>query len=132
MLTCMDARIDPLRAFGLALGDAHIIRNAGGVATDDALRSLIISQRMLGTEEIVVVHHTGCGLEMFRDDDLKDELQAETGVRPSIAFEAFDDAEADVAQTAARIRANPFLAHKDIRGFVYEVETGRLREVPID
>jgi carbonic anhydrase len=102
------------------------------VASDDALRSIIISQRLLGTEEIVLVHHTDCGMETFHDDQVKDKILAETGLRPSFALEAFPDAVADVKQTAARIKANPFVVHKNIRGFVYEVETGKLREVPLD
>jgi carbonic anhydrase len=132
VLACMDARLDPAKALGLQEGDAHVIRNAGGVATEDAVRSLVISQRLLGTEEIVLIHHTGCGMETFTDDAVKDQILADTGLRPSFALEAFPRAEDDVKQTAARIRANPFLPHKNIRGFVYEVETGRLREVPLD
>jgi carbonic anhydrase len=131
VLACMDARLDPARALGLEEGDAHVIRNAGGVASDDALRSLLISQRLLGTEEIVLLHHTGCGMETFTDDAVKEQIAAETGLRPSFALEAFPDTEADVKQTAARIRANPFIPSKKIRGFVYEVETGKLREVPL-
>ena len=132
VLACMDARLDPARALGLEEGDAHVIRNAGGVATEDAIRSLVISQRLLGTEEIVLVHHTNCGMETFTDGDVKDQILADTGLRPHFALEAFPDAEADVRQTAARIAANPFVPHKNIRGFVYEVETGRLREVALD
>jgi len=132
VLACMDARLDPARALGLEEGDAHVIRNAGGVATDDALRSIVISQRLLGTEEIILIHHTDCGMETFRDDDLKDQIVADTGIRPSFALEAFPQAEQDVRQTAARITASPFVPQKNIRGFVYEVETGRLREVPLD
>lgn len=132
VLACMDARLDPAKALGLQEGDAHVIRNAGGVASDDALRSIIISQRLLGTEEIVLVHHTDCGMETFHDDEVKANIEAETGLRPSFALEAFPDAVADVKQTAARIKANPFVVHKKIRGFVYEVETGKLREVPLD
>jgi carbonic anhydrase len=131
ILACMDARLDVGRMLGLAEGDAHVIRNAGGVATDDAIRSLVISQRLLGTEEIMVIHHTRCGMESFRDDDLKDQIQAETGIRPPFAMEAFPHADADVKQTAARLAACPFLPHKRIRGFVYEVESGRLREIPL-
>jgi carbonic anhydrase len=131
VLACMDARLDPARALGLEEGDAHVIRNAGGVATDDALRSLVISQRLLGTEEIVLIHHTDCGMETFTDDAVKDQILADTGLRPSFALEAFPNAEDDVKQTAARIRANPFVPRKNIRGFVYEVETGKLREVPL-
>lgn len=129
VLACMDARLDPAKALGLAEGDAHVIRNAGGVASDDALRSLVISQRLLGTQEIVLIHHTDCGMETFKDDEVKNQIEAATGIRPTFALEAFADAEADVKQTAARIKASPFLPHKTIRGFVYEVESGRLREV---
>jgi carbonic anhydrase len=132
ILACMDARLDPAKVLGLREGDAHVIRNAGGVASDDAMRSLIISQRLLGTEEIVLIHHTDCGMETFTDDTVKEQILAETGIRPSFALEAFPKAEDDVKQTAARIRANPFVPRKNIRGFVYEVETGRLREVPLD
>ncbi len=131
VLACMDARLDPAKALGLQEGDAHVIRNAGGVASEDALRSIVISQRLLGTEEIILIHHTDCGMETFSDDDVKAQIVADTGLRPSFALEAFPDAEADVKQTAARIRANPFVPHLDIRGFVYEVETGRLREVDL-
>ncbi|HEY5246340.1 MAG TPA: carbonic anhydrase [Acidimicrobiales bacterium] len=132
VLACMDARLDPARALGLQEGDAHVIRNAGGVASEDALRSLVISQRLLGTEEIILVHHTDCGMETFSDDEVKDQILGDTGVRPSFALEAFPKAEDDVKQTAARIKASPFVPHKAIRGFVYEVETGRLREVQLD
>jgi carbonic anhydrase len=132
VLACMDARLDPAKALGLREGDAHVIRNAGGVASEDALRSLVISQRLLGTEEIILVHHTDCGMETFSDDAVKDQILSDTGLRPSFALEAFPKAEDDVKQTAARIKANPFVVHKNIRGFVYEVESGRLREVPLD
>jgi carbonic anhydrase len=132
ILACMDARLDPAKALGLQEGDAHVIRNAGGVASEDALRSLVISQRLLGTEEIILIHHTDCGMESFKDDDVKDKILSDTGIRPSFALEAFPKAEDDVKQTAARINANPFVPHKNIRGFVYEVESGRLREVPFD
>jgi carbonic anhydrase len=131
VLACMDARLDPAKALGLEEGDAHVIRNAGGVASDDALRSLVISQRLLGTEEIILIHHTDCGMETFTDDAVKDQILADTGLRPSFALEAFPKAEDDVKQTAARIKANPFIPQKNVRGFVYEVETGRLREVPL-
>jgi carbonic anhydrase len=131
VLACMDARLDPAKALGLQEGDAHVIRNAGGVATDDAIRSLVISQRLLGTKEIVLIHHTNCGMESFSDDAVKEQILADTGLRPSFALEAFPKAEEDVKQTAARIKASPFVPHKKIRGFVYEVETGRLREVPL-
>jgi carbonic anhydrase len=130
VLACMDARLDPARVLGLEEGDAHVIRNAGGVASEDAIRSLVISQRLLGTEEIILIHHTDCGMETFTDGAVKDAIHADTGIRPSFALEAFPDADADVRQTIARIQASPFIPRKDhIRGFVYEVETGKLREV---
>jgi carbonic anhydrase len=132
VLACMDARLDPAKALGLKEGDAHVIRNAGGVASEDAVRSLLISQRLLGTDEIVLIHHTDCGMETFSDDAVKEQIRADTGLRPSFALEAFPKAEDDVKQTAARIKANPFIPHKNIRGFIYEVDTGRLREVPLD
>lgn len=130
VLACMDARLDPARALGLEEGDAHVIRNAGGVVSEDAIRSLVISQRLLGTEEIILIHHTDCGMVTFTDDEVKDAIAAEVGIRPSFALEAFPDAEADVRQSIARIRADPFIPRKDaVRGFVYEVGTGRLVEV---
>jgi carbonic anhydrase len=132
ILACMDARLDPAKALGLEEGDAHVIRNAGGVATEDAIRSLVISQRLLGTDEIILIHHSNCGMETFTDDAVKDQIQSDTGIRPAFALEAFPKADDDVKQTAARIRANPFIVHKNIRGFLYEVESGRLREVPVD
>ena len=131
VLACMDTRLDPARALGLEEGDAHVIRNAGGVASEDAIRSLVISQRLLGTEEIVLVHHTDCGMETFSDDAVKDRILAETGLRPSFALEAFPSAENDVKQTATRIKASPFVPHKNIRGFVYDVRTGKLGEVDL-
>ena len=130
VVACMDARMDTARLLGLEEGDAHVIRNAGGVVTDDVLRSLLISQRLLGTTEIMLVQHTGCGMLTFRDDEVKDAVEAETGLRPPFALEAFADLEDNVRQSIRRIEACPFLPVKDsIRGFVYEVETGRLREV---
>ncbi|MCY4565087.1 MAG: carbonic anhydrase [Gammaproteobacteria bacterium] len=130
VVACMDARMDTARLLGLEEGDAHVIRNAGGVVTDDVLRSLLISQRLLGTEEIILVQHTGCGMLTFRDDDLKDAIEADTGLRPAFSLEAFQHLEENVRQSIRRIEACPFLPLKDrIRGFVYEVETGRLREV---
>ncbi len=132
VLACMDARLDPAKALGLQEGDAHVIRNAGGVASEDAVRSLVISQRLLGTEEIILIHHTDCGMETFSDDAVKEQILADTGLRPSFALEAFPKAEADVKQTAARIKANPFIPSKSVRGFVYEVESGRLREVRLE
>ena len=130
VVTCMDARLDPAKFLGLDIGDAHVIRNAGGVVTDDVIRSLAISQRLLGTNEIILIHHTGCGMLTFHDDEVKAQIEADTGIRPPFALEAFGDLDADVRQSIARIKASPFVPNKDsIRGFVYEVETGRLREV---
>jgi carbonic anhydrase len=130
VVTCMDARLDPARFLGLEEGDAHVIRNAGGVVTDDEIRSLAISQRLLGTEEIVLIHHTDCGMLTFSDDDFKRSIQEDTGIKPEWAAEAFGDLDEDVRQSIARIKASPFIPRKDgIRGFVYEVETGKLREV---
>ena len=129
----MDARVDPARALGIAEGDAHVIRNAGGVVTDDVIRSLVISQRLLGTREILVVHHTECGMVTFRDDDLKADIEADTGLRPPFALEAFPDIEADVRQSVRRIKASPYLLAKDqVRGFVYDVRSRRLHEVTQD
>ena len=128
--TCMDARLDPAKFLGLEEGDAHVIRNAGGAVTDDAIRSLAISQRLLGTEEIILIHHTGCGMLTFTDDEFRRSIEQDTGIKPAWAAEAFSDLDGDVRQSIARIKASPFLPHKDaVRGFVYEVETGRLREV---
>ena len=130
VVACMDARLDTHKLLGLEEGDAHVIRNAGGVVTDDAVRSLVISQRLLGTREIVLIHHTDCGMMSFRDDDVKDAIEADTGLRPSFALEAFGDLEQDVRQSIARIQASPFIPEKDqIRGFVYDCATGRLNEV---
>jgi carbonic anhydrase len=130
VVACMDARIIVSRILGLEEGEAHVIRNAGGVITDDEIRSLAISQRLLGTEEIILIHHTDCGMLTFTDDAFKRSIQDETGIKPEWAAEAFDDVDADVRQSIARIKASPFIPHKDsVRGFVYEVETGRLREV---
>jgi len=130
IVACMDARLNPHALLGLEEGDAHVIRNAGGVITDDEIRSLAISQRLLGTEEIMLIHHTDCGMLTFTDDELRRQIQDETGVKPAWAAEAFDDLDEDVRQSIARIEASPFIPRKDkIRGFVYEVETGRVREV---
>ena len=130
VVACMDARLHVNRILGIEIGDAHIIRNAGGVITDDAIRSLAISQRLLGTEEIVLIHHTDCGMVTFSDDQVKAQIKEETGIRPPFALEAFPDVEDDVRQSIARVRANPFIPRKDsVRGFVYDVTTGRLREV---
>ena len=130
VLACMDARLNPYGLLGLSEGDAHVIRNAGGVVTDDEIRSLAISQRLLGTEEIILIHHTDCGMLTFEDDDFRRQIQQDTGIKPEWAAEAFDDLEADVRQSIARIKASPFIPNKDqIRGFVYDVKTGRLTEV---
>ena len=130
VVACMDARMDVASLLGLEPGDAHVIRNAGGVVTEDVLRSLVISQRLLGTEEIIVVHHTDCGMLTFRDDDVKAAIEAETGLRPPFALEAFPNLEDDVRQSIRRIEACPFLPTRDkARGFVYDVKTGRLNEV---
>jgi carbonic anhydrase len=129
IVACMDARLNPYGALGLQEGDAHVIRNAGGVVTDDEIRSLAISQRLLGTEEIVLIHHTDCGMLTFTDDEFKRSIQDETGIKPEWAPESFGDLDEDVRQSKARIEASPFIPHKNVRGFVYEVETGRLREV---
>jgi carbonic anhydrase len=130
VIACMDARVNVYGALGLTEGDAHVIRNAGGVVTDDAIRSLAISQRLLGTEEIVLIHHTECGMLSFTDDDFKRQIQEDTGIKPAWAAEAFGDLEEDVRQSIARLKASPFVPQKDaIRGFVYDVKTGRLNEV---
>ena len=130
VVACMDARLDVGRALGLEEGDAHVIRNAGGVVTDDAIRSLAISQRLLGTEEIILIHHTGCGMLTFTDDDFRNSIEQDTGIKPEWAAESFADLDGDVRQSIARIKASPFIPRKNaVRGFVYEVESGRLREV---
>jgi carbonic anhydrase len=130
VVACMDARLQPNRILGLEEGEAHVIRNAGGVITDDEIRSLAISQRLLGTEEIILMHHTDCGMQTFTDEDFRRSLQEEVGIKPNWAPEAFSDLEEDVRQSIARIKASPFIPHKDrVRGFIYQVETGRLREV---
>jgi carbonic anhydrase len=129
VVACMDPRLDPQAILGLASSDAHVLRNAGGVVSDDVIRSLAISQRLLGTTEIMVVHHTDCGMLTFRDDDVKDQIAADTGIRPPFALEAFTDLDDDVRQSIARIHASPFIPHKNVRGFVYEVEKGTVREV---
>ena len=130
VVACMDSRIDLFALLGLGVGDAHVIRNAGGVVTADTIRSLAISQRLLGTEEIVLVHHTDCGMLTFSDDEFRRQIQRETGIKPDWAAEAFDDVEEDVRQSIARVQASPFVASKgSVRGFVYDVKTGRLTEV---
>ena len=130
VVACMDARLDVYRALGLNEGDAHVIRNAGGVVTEDEIRSLAISQRLLGTTEIILIHHTDCGMLTFTDDAFQESIRAETGLRPSWAAEAFPDLDDDVRQSIARIHGSPFIPHKDsVRGFVFDVATGRLHEV---
>jgi carbonic anhydrase len=130
VLACMDARLNVYRILGLQEGQAHVIRNAGGIATDDAIRSLLISQRLLGTEEIILIHHTDCGMLTFADDEVKAQVQADCGIKPPFSLEAFPDLEEDVRQTIARIKVSPFIPRKDsIRGFVYDVTSGRLNEV---
>jgi len=130
VLACMDARLNPYGLLGLKEGDAHVIRNAGGVVTDDEIRSLAISQRLLGTEEIVLIHHTDCGMLTFTDGDFKRSVQDDVGIKPEWAAEAFSDLDEDVRQSIARIRASPFIPRKEsVRGFGYDVETGALREI---
>ena len=130
IVACMDARLNPYGLLGLSEGDAHVIRNAGGVITDDEIRSLAISQRLLGTEEIMLIHHTDCGMLTFTDEEFRRQVQEDTGLKPHWTVEAFDDLEEDVRHSIARIKASPFIPRKDsIRGFVYDVETAELREV---
>ena len=130
VVACMDARLETGILLGLAEGDAHIIRNAGGVVSDDVIRSLTISQRLLGTREIMLIHHTDCGMLTFTDADLNQQILEETGLKPPFAMEAFADLDADVLQSVARIKASPYIPHTDqVRGFVYDVKTGKLREV---
>jgi carbonic anhydrase len=130
VLACMDARIDVYRVLGLNEGEAHVIRNAGGVVTDDEIRSLAISQRLLGTTEIVLIHHTDCGMLTFTDEDFRSTIQQEAGVRPPWNSEAFADVDVDVRAQLQRILGSPFIPEKgSVRGFVFDVATGRLREV---
>jgi carbonic anhydrase len=130
VVACMDARLNPYGLLGLHEGDAHVIRNAGGVITDDEIRSLAISQRLLGTEEIMLIHHTDCGMLTFADDEFRRQVQDDTGIKPEWPAETFPDVDEDVRQSIARIKASPFIPRKDqIRGFLYDVHTGRLREV---
>jgi carbonic anhydrase len=130
VVACMDARLNVYGILGFREGEAHVIRNAGGVVTDDEIRSLAISQRLLGTTEVILIHHTDCGMLTFTDDAFKRSVQDETGIKPQWAAEAFTDLDEDVRQSAARIKASPFIPHKDaIRGFVFDVATGKLNEV---
>src|ERR1700741_1414627 len=132
IVACMDARLNPYGALGLQEGDAHVIRNAGGVVTDDEIRSLAISQRLLGTKEIILIHHTHCGMLTFTDDGFKQQSQDETGLKPEWAAEAFQDVEEDVRQSLRRIEASPFVTkHESLRGFIFDVATGRLNEVTL-
>ncbi len=133
VVACMDARVVPSRILGLEEGDAHVIRNAGGVITDDEIRSLSISQHLLGTEEVILIHHTDCGMLPFTDEEFRAKLENETGVAPSWSAETFEDVDQDVRESIARIKASPFVPRKDhVHGFVYEVETGQLRRVPAE
>jgi carbonic anhydrase len=130
VVTCMDSRLDVFAALGLGDGEAHILRNAGGVITDDMIRSLAISQRRLGTREVMLIHHTKCGMQTLTDDEFRAELQQATGVAPAFAIESFSDLDADVRQSILRVRQSPFLAHRThVRGFVYDVDTHLLREI---
>ncbi len=130
VVACMDARLDVYRILGLNEGEAHVIRNAGGVVTDDEIRSLAISQRLLGTNEIILIHHTDCGMLTFTDDEFKKSIQDDTGIKPTWAAEAFPDLDDDIRQSIARIKASPFIPNKEsIRGFVFDVATGKLNEV---
>jgi carbonic anhydrase len=133
VVACMDSRMDIFQMLGLAHGDAHIIRNAGGVVTDDVVRSLVVSQRLLGTREVILVHHTNCGLQTVTEDEFKHEIEEECGIRPWWALESFRDPVQSVRQNMNRLRLSPFIVHKvNIRGFVYDVNDGTLREVDVD
>jgi carbonic anhydrase len=133
IVTCMDSRIDVFAALGLGDGEAHILRNAGGVITDDVIRSLAISQRKLGTREVMLIHHTDCGMQKLTDDSFRAELQDATGIAPAFAIESFSDADADVRQSILRVRRSDFIPHRDVvRGFVYDVDTHQVREVLVD
>lgn len=130
VVACMDSRLDTFAMLGLDIGDAHVIRNAGGVVTDDVIRSLVISQRKLGTREVILIHHTDCGALTFTDDELRNELLAETGLKPTWSPESFTDLAAEVGQSMERIRRNPFMVDtSQVRGFIFDVSSGRLREV---
>jgi len=132
IITCMDSRLDVFAALGLGPGEAHVLRNAGGIITDDVIRSLALSQRRLGTREVMLIHHDDCGMQKITEDGFRMELQEATGIAPSFAIEAFKDVEEDVRQSIRRVRSSPFLLHRDtVRGFVYDVDTHRLREVEV-
>jgi carbonic anhydrase len=133
IVTCMDSRLDVFAALGLRDGEAHVLRNAGGVITDDVIRSLAVSQRRLGTREVMLIHHTDCGMQKLTDDGFRAELQQATGVAPAWAIESFADVDADVRQSILRVRQSPFLLHRElVRGFVYGVDTHRLREIHVE
>jgi carbonic anhydrase len=133
VVTCMDSRLDVFAALGLGDGEAHVLRNAGGVITDDVIRSLAISQRRLGTRDVMLIHHTDCGMLKLTDDGFRTELQETTGVAPAFAIESFKDVEEDVRQSIRRVRTSPFIPHREnVRGFVYDVDTHRLREIGVD
>jgi carbonic anhydrase len=132
IVTCMDSRLDVFAALGLRDGEAHVLRNAGGVITDDVIRSLAVSQRRLGTQAVMLIHHTDCGMQKLTDDGFRLELQQATGVAPAFAIESFNDVDADVRQSVLRVRRSPFLPHRDaVRGFVYDVDTHALREIVV-
>jgi carbonic anhydrase len=133
IVTCMDSRLDVFQALGLRHGEAHVLRNAGGVITDDVIRSLAVSQRMLGTERVMLIHHTDCGMQTLTDDGFRAELQQATGVAPAFAIESFTDPVADVRQSILRVRRSAFLLHRDrVRGFIYDIDSHELREVEVD
>lgn len=133
VVTCMDSRLNVFAALGLGDGEAHVLRNAGGVITDDVIRSLAISQRRLGTREVMLIHHTRCGMQTLTDDTFRAELQQATGVAPAFAIESFTDLDADVRQSLLRVRRSPFLEHRElVRGFVYDVDDHLLREIHVD
>jgi carbonic anhydrase len=133
VVTCMDSRLDVFAALGLGQGEAHVLRNAGGVITDDVIRSLAISQRRLGTREVMLIHHTDCGMQKLTDDGFRDELREETGTAPAFAIESFSDVDASVRQSILRVRRSDFVLHRDrVRGFVYDVDTHQLREIAVD
>ena len=133
IVTCMDSRLDVFAALGLHDGEAHVLRNAGGVITDDVIRSLAISQRRLGTREVMLIHHTDCGMQKLTDDGFRDELREETGTAPAFAIESFSDVDASVRQSILRVRRSDFVLHRDrVRGFVYDVDTHQLREIAVD
>jgi carbonic anhydrase len=133
VVACMDSRLDVFAALGLDSGEAHVLRNAGGVVSDDVIRSLAVSQRRLGTREVMLIHHTDCGMEKISDDGFRTELMETAGVAPAFAIESFTDLDADVRQSILRVRRSPFLPHRDrVRGFVYDVDDHRLREIVVE